>query len=121
MDERGLRQRRDALAKGNEVRYYRRDLKREMARGEKTLTDVLAERDWRVETMRVYDLLVATPAIGKVKARGWLQQVRLDRNSRVCGTTMRQRMLLSLLDQQHRARLRSYRQLAERHREQVAA
>jgi hypothetical protein len=62
-------QRMSALKRANEIRVARSKLKKDLKKRRVTLSSVLLpEIDWCIETMRVFDLLIACPATGRVKA-----------------------------------------------------
>lgn len=92
--ERSLRQRREALARGNAVRSYRAELKVRMKAGEVSPLDVLRDVMPEVETMRVYDLLVAVPKCGRVKVNKLLGRARIAPSKTVGGLSPRQRLEL---------------------------
>jgi hypothetical protein len=57
------------LARANEVRVWRAKVKKELKKRERRLAPLLLpEVHTRLETMRVFDLLVSCPRIGRVKA-----------------------------------------------------
>lgn len=58
----------EALGRANRIRSARAVLKAEIKRGEQTLESVLSDIPDCMETMRVFDLLICCPKIGKVKA-----------------------------------------------------
>lgn len=86
--ERTLAQRYRALDRANEVRVYRADLKRRIAAGETPLSDALA--DEMCATMRVVDLLLVVPKVGRVKADRVLRRAHISPSKRVRGLTDRQ-------------------------------
>lgn len=94
--ERSLSQRLAALEKANEVRIARSRIKRQLAAGEKTVHDVLA--DPVCGSMKVYKLLVALPKVGRVKAERALLRAQVSPSKTLAGMTERQRRdLLALL------------------------
>jgi hypothetical protein len=73
-------------------------MKREIKRGERLVQEVLAEPEEQVETMKVFDLLLAMPKVGRVKANKVLVKSRVSPSKTVGGLTERQRCeLLALL------------------------
>lgn len=66
--DRSLAQRQQALAKANEIRTKRAQLKRDISAGRKSARDIIAEPPEWAETMKVIDLLMAVRGIGRVKA-----------------------------------------------------
>lgn len=100
---RSLRQRREALARANEIRSHRATLKREVKTGRRAVPAILLDPHTEVETMKVFDLLVAMPKIGRVKANKVLQVTRISPSKTVGGLSERQRReLVSLLPAQPR-------------------
>jgi len=91
-------QRMEALNKGNEVRCERAVLKRDLKAGRKNIHDLLLEPPEWLETMKVYDLLLATPKRGRVKVNKLLTQCRMSASKTVGGMSVRQRTeLVSML------------------------
>jgi hypothetical protein len=71
--ERTIQQRMDALANANVIRVRRARLKRDLKARRASVCDVLADPPAWVETMKVFDLLLAVPKIGRTKANKTLQ------------------------------------------------
>lgn len=88
---RSFAQRMDALRRANEVRTYRAKLKRRLAAREESPRDVLAYPEEQVDTMKVFDLLLAMPKVGRVKANRMLVQARISPSKTVGGLSDRQR------------------------------
>lgn len=96
-------QRAAALARANEVRIARAEMKKRMARSKRPAARRLAaaalERDTArlkmpdgtLDTMRIIDLLVAVPKIGRVKANRALVNARISPSKTLAGLTYRQR------------------------------
>jgi hypothetical protein len=96
--ERSLQQRLDALERANDVRLYRAQMKRDIKAGKRCPRAVLAAPGELVETMKVVDLLLAMPRVGRVKAHKVLGRARVSPSKTLGGLTERQRLeLLSLL------------------------
>lgn len=92
-------QRLEALRRANVVRAWRTDLKARMLIGETTATEVLTYTPPLAETMKVLDLLLTVPQIGKVKADKILRKAGVSPSKTVTGITDRQRTaVLKLLD-----------------------
>lgn len=91
---RSLQQRRDALERANEVRVYRAKLKRDLYERRVRLEDVLASDDPMLATMTLFDLLLATPKVGRVKATKVLSAARISPGRTLSGLTDRQRRQL---------------------------
>lgn len=92
-------QRTDALQRANAVRQWRADLKVRMHNGEITATAVLTEPPPSAATMKVQDLLLRIPQVGKVKANKILRDAGVSPSKTVAGISDRQRrVLLKALD-----------------------
>ena len=88
---RSLDQRMDALQRANEIRVRRAQLKRELKNGGASISDILREPPEYVLTAKVYDMLVAVPKYGRVKAIRLLNQCRISQSKTVGGLSDRQR------------------------------
>jgi hypothetical protein len=95
--ERSLAQRLAALERANEIRTYRAQLKRDVTAGKRSVRDVLLFPEDEVETMKVVDLLVAVPKVGRVKANKWLSRTRVSPSKTIGGMSERQRRELLAL------------------------
>jgi len=89
--ERSLNQRMDALARANEIRIKRAQLKRDLKAGRLRIHDVIAEPPEEVLTAKVYDVLMAVPRLGRVKSTRLLTQCRISQSKTVGGLSDRQR------------------------------
>lgn len=97
--ERSLAQRLDALDRANRVRTFRAELKREVKAGTVSAVPALAEPPAQLATMKVIDLLLAVPKVGRVKAGRWLTRCRVAPSKTVGGLSERQRgELLGMLE-----------------------
>lgn len=85
---RSLAQRREALKKANEIRSHRAVVKRELKAGRQS--PVSALEDPKCDTMLVFDLLLATPKVGRVKANKLVQQIGISRSKTIGGLSDRQ-------------------------------
>lgn len=91
-------QRMEALNKGNEVRTERAVLKRDLKAGRRSIHDILLEPPTWLETMKLFDLLLACPKYGRVKVNKILQQCRISPSKTVGGLSQRQRVeIVSML------------------------
>lgn len=88
---RSLEQRREALRLANHIRTYRSHLKREIRAGRRDVAQVLNDVDPLIETMKVWDLLIATPKRGRVKVNRLLTSHRIAPSKTVGGLSPRQR------------------------------
>ena len=89
--ERSLRQRQEALSKANEVRSARKRLKIELKAGRLTIAALLMDPPAYVETAKVFDMLLAVPKYGRVKANKILTQCRISPSKTIGGLSQRQR------------------------------
>lgn len=101
--DRSLRQRREALDIANDVRSNRAVLKRDIKAGRKDPIDLLLNPPQYIETMKIFDLLMATPKYGRTKVNKILSQGRISPSKTIGGITSRQRdELLCLLRRKRR-------------------
>jgi hypothetical protein len=84
-------QRLRALAKANEVRVARAQLKRELAAGRVELARLVAEPPACVQTAKLRELLLAVPRIGPVGADRVLARCRIAHAKTIAGLSERQR------------------------------
>jgi hypothetical protein len=97
---RSLQQRLGALAKANEVRVARARLKRDLASGAITLTQVLRDPPACARTARLRELLLACPKFGPSKVERVLSRCRIAPAKTIAGLSERQRAeLLHLFKQ----------------------
>lgn len=89
--ERSLAQRMDALKIANEIRTHRSDLKRDIKAGRVSVLGVLLEPAPELDTMKLFDLLLAVPKYGRVKVNRILNQCRISPSKTVGGLSERQR------------------------------
>jgi len=80
-----------ALAKANEVRLARAELKRRVLSGELRAAEVILESSWEAESMTVADLLMAQRRWGHTRCRTFLQRVPLSETKTIGSMTDRQR------------------------------
>ncbi len=88
---RSLDQRLDALERANEIRVSRARLKRALKSGEATFDQVLLDPPTFVLTAKVYDMLLAVPRLGRVRASKLLAQCRISQSKTIGGLSDRQR------------------------------
>lgn len=101
--ERSLQQRMEALQRANDVRSKRAELKREIKAGKADLGELLVEPPEFLETAKVFDLMMAMPKVGRVKANKVLQRTRTSPSKTIGGLSLRQRQeILALLPRQQR-------------------
>jgi hypothetical protein len=89
--ERSLMQRMDALQRANEIRTRRAQLKRDLKGGRVSIQTLLLDPPEYVLTAKVFDMLLAVPKYGRVKANKVLQQCRISPSKTIGGLSQRQR------------------------------
>jgi S13-like H2TH domain len=96
--KRSLNQRMDALARANEIRTKRAQLKRDLKSGRRSIHSLLLSPPEYVETAKVFDMLLAVPKYGRVKVNKILAHCRISPSKTIGGLSERQRSeLISLL------------------------
>lgn len=88
---RSLDQRMEALARANDIRVKRAELKRKVKVGAVDVAVMLADPPQFVETMKVFDLLLAMPKTGAVKAQRIMRALSISSSKTVSGLSTRQR------------------------------
>jgi hypothetical protein len=88
---RSLDQRMEALKRANEIRVRRAQLKKELKDGSARIEDVLRAPPDYVSTAKVFDMLMAVPKFGRVKAARFLNMCRISQSKTVGGLSDRQR------------------------------
>lgn len=86
-----------ALARANEVRLARAELKRQIADGDVTAADVILDAPWEAETMSVADLLMSQHRWGHTRCRKFLQCIPMSENKTIGSMTDRQRRALAAM------------------------
>lgn len=92
--DRSLQQRRDAIKKANEVRFARARLKKDLKSRRVSVLPLLKEPPAYLESMRVFDLLMALPHVGRVKVNRLLWREQISPSKTVGGLSPRQRQCL---------------------------
>ena len=96
---RSLDQRMEALRRANDIRVRRAKLKKDLKDGRVQIEDVLLDPPEWVETAKVFDMLMAVPKLGRVKAARLLNSCRISQSKTVGGLSERQRAeLVSLFN-----------------------
>lgn len=80
-----------ALARANEVRLARAELKRRVLAGELTAAEVVCEVPWAAETMTVADLLLSQRRWGQTRVRRLLSSIPISETKTIVSMTERQR------------------------------
>jgi hypothetical protein len=88
---RSLDQRMEALRRANDIRVRRAQLKKDLKNGTVGIEDILRRPPEYVETAKVFDMLMAVPKFGRVKAARFLNQCRISQSKTVGGLSERQR------------------------------
>ena len=89
--ERSFTQRMDALKRANEIRTRRARLKRDLKAGRVQIQALLLDPPEYLLTAKVFDLLLAVPKYGRVKANRILTQCRISPSKTIGGLSERQR------------------------------
>lgn len=90
-------QRMEALKHANEIRDARAKLKHSIKLGAVDLLDVVAMPPVELDTMRLFDLLLAAPNYGPVRVARILARTNVSQRKTVGGLTERQRRELASL------------------------
>jgi hypothetical protein len=89
--ERTKAQRKKALQRANEIRSRRAQLKRDLKAGKVKIDALLLDPPNWVETAKVFDVILAVPKYGRVKANKVLNQCRISPSKTIIGLSERQR------------------------------
>ncbi len=89
--ERSLDQRMSALKNANKIRTYRANLKRDIKAGKVNVIPLLVDPPEKLETMKIFDLLLVVPKVGRVKANKMLNRCRISPAKTIGGLSERQR------------------------------
>jgi hypothetical protein len=95
--QRSLDQRMEALKRANDIRVRRAKLKKDLKDGRVQIESVLDNPPEYVSTAKVFDILMAVPKFGRVKAARLLNQCRISQSKTVGGLSDRQRTELIAL------------------------
>lgn len=85
-----MTQRLDALARANDVRLYRARLKLDVRQARADADEVLASVDPRLAAMRAYELVLAVPGVGRVRADGMFRRLGIGTSRMIGELTPRQ-------------------------------
>ena len=88
---RSLDQRMEALKRANDIRVRRARLKKDLKDGRAQIEAILDDPPEYVSTAKVFDMLMAVPKFGRVKAARFLNQCRISQSKTVGGLSERQR------------------------------
>src|SRR5207245_5682939 len=84
-------QRMEALKRANDIRVRRAKLKKDLKDGRVRIQTILRSPPEYVSTAKVFDILMAVPKFGRVKAARFLNQCRISQSKTVGGLSERQR------------------------------
>lgn len=87
-------ERAQALAKAQEMRTKRMELRKELKAGKVSLEEVLKREDEIVTRMKVKYLLESLPNVGKITAASLMEEIGINDSRRVQGLGKRQRAML---------------------------
>ena len=88
---RSLDQRMEALKRANDIRVRRARLKKDLKDGQVQIEAILMDPPEYVSTAKVFDMLMAVPKFGRVKAARLLNHCRISQSKTVGGLSERQR------------------------------
>ena len=86
-----------ALELANRVRLARAELKRRVAGGEITASEVIATCPWEAESMAIADLLLSQRRWGRTRCRKFLSSISMGEHKSIGSMTDRQRTTLSAM------------------------
>ena len=89
--ERTHEQRMRALRRANEIRSARAQLKRDLKAGKARIEQLLADPPEYVLSAKAFDMIIAVPKYGRVKANKILNQCRISPSKTIGGLSERQR------------------------------
>lgn len=99
---RSQEQRMAALKRANAIRTYRSELKVRLKRGQTPAREHVLSPASELETMKVFELLLAAPKVGRVKANKIISRAKISPSKTLGGLTERQRReLLAVLGRTH--------------------
>jgi hypothetical protein len=93
--DRSVEQRLAALERANDIRARRARLKRELRAGRVLVAPLLLEPPEYIDSMKVFDLLLAMPHWGGVKANRLLSRAGVSPSKTIGGLSERQRRELA--------------------------
>lgn len=94
---RSIDQRMDALGKANQIRTYRANLKMDIKAGRANIVELLTNPPQKIHTMKVFDLMLAVPKMGRTKVDKLFRTCRISHSKTIEGLSARQRDELVML------------------------
>lgn len=88
---RSLPQQMAALDRANEIRTFRANLKKDIKAGKIAILKLLLDPPKEIETMKLFDFLMAVPKFGRVKTNKVLTTCRISMSKTIGGLSDRQR------------------------------
>lgn len=89
--DRSLKQRMDALDRANEIRTQRKNLKLDLKTGRSQVSGLILDPPEWIQTMKLFDLMIAVPKLGRTKVNRILTQCRISPSKTIGGLSERQR------------------------------
>jgi hypothetical protein len=86
-----------ALAQANRVRLARAELKRQVADGELTVSEIVLNCPWEAESMAISDLLMSQHRWGRTRCRRFLASIPMSETKTIGSMTERQRHALAAM------------------------
>jgi len=86
-----------ALERANQVRLARAELKRRVAAGETSASEVIVRCPWEAASMAVGDLLMSQRRWGQTRCRKFLTQIPMSEQKTIGSMTERQRRTLAAM------------------------
>jgi hypothetical protein len=86
-----------ALAQANRVRLARADLKRQVADGDVTVSEIVLSCPWEAESMTISDLLMSQHRWGRTRCRRFLSSIPMSETKTIGSMTDRQRRALAAM------------------------
>jgi hypothetical protein len=80
-----------ALRRANEIRTARAQLKRDLKAGKVKVEQLLSDPPEYVQSAKAFDMIIAVPKYGRVKANKILTQCRISPSKTIGGLSERQR------------------------------
>jgi hypothetical protein len=89
--DRSLAQRLNALEQANKIRTQRKELKLDLKAGRIEVSGLILDPPEVLSTMKLFDLLISVPKLGRTKVNRILTQCRISPSKTIGGLSERQR------------------------------